>query len=520
MPIYNPRRAPPPSPEVLAASKLRQKKRVKRQAAHAEELAREATPKEECEHCNEEFLASELSSVNSRGQEEQWCSQCVEDDAFTCEGGCDEVYDNDEAGSVMVDGNTRLSRHETWCESCREGAGFCERCEETVPGDDVQSVRVEGRRGQDHQIWCDLCARTDGFRCNQCDERCSDDISAGDVDGNQWCRPCYENYGNYCEDHDYQYSDYCPDCENEDDESELVRDYHAAKKRGFHPLNSSWVEAQPKPIYFGLELEVEVPSGKDIDTYAQQIVDSMPDRLLAGMEHDGSLAHGFEIVTHPAGLDMHRECWSRTNLKGLKSHDTTTCGLHIHVTRSAISKLTLGKMLSFTYAEYNKTFMEVFARRSFVSYAKHIPDMKISTGTKSRPERYEAWNTTNANTVEFRLPKGTTKITTIIATLEFVYALIRFCEEVSAQELNVEGFKAFIADDAYLTETRFLRAYLVDRGLANAKEMRLPKIKPGTPPREDAAPTENPRRNPEPSSYGDLALADYEANGEDSTSLA
>ncbi len=58
-------------------------------------------------------------------------------------------------------------------------------------------------------------------------------------------------------------------------------------------------------------------------------------------KHDGSLDDGFEIVTHPMTLEYHRnsmpwDCMlNELRDMGYLSHKANTCGLHIHVNRSA-----------------------------------------------------------------------------------------------------------------------------------------------------------------------------------------
>lgn len=48
-----------------------------------------------------------------------------------------------------------------------------------------------------------------------------------------------------------------------------------------------------------------------------------------------------EIVTHPMSLEYHKDfCWDRVMKKavylGYRSHQTSTCGLHIHANRDSL----------------------------------------------------------------------------------------------------------------------------------------------------------------------------------------
>lgn len=457
-----------------------------------EETPPEAPEQHTCERCDEHVEATRPVVVNDRGREDEWCDACVEEQAAACTN-CHTLTDTDEMQTV---------EGEAYCNTCAGDVPWCPRCEEHHHETTMVHTDEYARARNDVE-WCDDCVSRHAWRCASCGDQYSDDIGSGVVDGDQsWCQRCMEDGAFYCEECD----EWSSDAHDHSDE-EGIGEYHSTD---FEKIDSPWVRYQPKPIFFGVELEVEVPAGKDRGPFAETVRDSMGE-LLAGLENDGSLTHGFEIITHPAGLDTHRKHWAKADLTGLRSHDTTTCGLHIHVTRAALTKYTIGKVVEFSNAAENATFMETLARRSFTGYAKRVSDMTIVKSTKRRPERYEAWNLTNADTIEFRLPRGTTKQTTILATLEFVFALIRFCEHASAQQLNPANFKKFIARDEWHYDTVFLRPYLVERGLATAEEMRLPRRKIG-PVQEDApAVRTNPHRG---TSYTEAALQEYLQEGE------
>ena len=128
---------------------------------------------------------------------------------------------------------------------------------------------------------------------------------------------------------------------------------------------------------------MEVPVGKPRGKYARQVTDSMGP-LLLGIEEDGSIegndnsGHpGFEIITQPAGLDSHEKYWNQADLKGLKSHDTANCGTHVHVSRAALTKLEIAKLLIFIYDSRNKDFVEGIGRRPFSNHRQFFTLQKI-----------------------------------------------------------------------------------------------------------------------------------------------
>ena len=104
---------------------------------------------------------------------------------------------------------------------------------------------------------------------------------------------------------------------------------------------------KPTPIfygqgkrYFGVELEVD-EGGKDNDNAAtlKSIANVHEENIY--IKSDGSLEDGFEIVSHPMTLEYHAEEMNWKELlreavsMGYRSHQTSTCGLHVHVNRNA-----------------------------------------------------------------------------------------------------------------------------------------------------------------------------------------
>ena len=507
----------------------------------------EDTPTETCEHCNEEKPEDDLADVSVGANEtESWCQDCRDStDCGTCEH-CDHETEVGALQTVLTDsGNPR--RRQQWCEACIDStASACERssCDNYVVDDERTTV--------DGDEWCPECVNDHSTTCGYCDDR-TDSGETRTVycgrreDEQEWCTSCYENNAHWCETCDQYYDEraYGNNHDHDSDEDEddgdggrsssssapssrnynypgsttsrsigfrgdqwpLIRQYHASQgvnvsasnRIPFKPIDSEWVRRQPKPLWFGVELEVKVPNGESLDKYAFKVHDSIGPRygdfLLYDIQHDGSLGgRGFEIIPQPAGLDVHAERWPVADLKDLRGHDVKGCGLHIHFTKAAMKQTTdadgnirypaVGRMGAFIYARENKEFLEKFARRTFEEVSAHVHRVagyRIPMGTSARSSHYEALNLSNRDTFEFRLPRSTTKVSTILASVEFVFLLIRFCEGAANTALTADAFKRFIAEDRWAKDSRHLRAYLVDRGLATAQEMRLPRPRPVRP---------------------------------------
>jgi hypothetical protein len=194
-------------------------------------------------------------------------------------------------------------------------------------------------------------------------------------------------------------------------------------------------------LFLGTENEMEVKSGYSADSIANDWKEAMPDFFIC--KHDGSLNNGFEVVTCPASLEIHKERWPiLLGDKSLTQHvtawDTTTCGLHINASRKPLSPLTCGKILVFVNSPLTRSRIVALAgRENYLShgtcYAELSPK-KITDGRTINRKRYEAVNLQNPDRVEFRLFKGTLNLRHVLADLEFIDALCRWAMNASIQD--------------------------------------------------------------------------------------
>jgi len=121
---------------------------------------------------------------------------------------------------------------------------------------------------------------------------------------------------------------YCPDCYLTVAGQKPIHDY-------YRPSPCFWGDG---PFYFGVELEID-EAGEDSDTARRLLAIANQGQPQLYCKHDGSLDDGFELVTHPMSLSYHRtempwEALLRETVRmGYLSHQSGTCGLHIHVSR-------------------------------------------------------------------------------------------------------------------------------------------------------------------------------------------
>ena len=315
------------------------------------------------------------------------------------------------------------------------------------------------------------------FRCNDCDIIEHRDNSARCYNDYLVCESCRDNY---------EFDDHQDTWVREEDltENGIIGEYHSSRHRLGH-IPSSYDDRKPR-VLLGLELEIETEN--DRNNTAQKLLDGVGEyegEQYALLENDASLDHGFEMFTAYTGLDVHQEQLSFFKddlykpLKGAKSHDTSTCGLHVHICKSDMTTLQGAKMILFINDQANERLIKAIARRdSSYGSIKNKKDDKSwikesleCRGKKSQlrrlnRDRYEALNFQNDKTVEFRLFKGSLKYETIMACLEFTYATWFFCREASTKNLTIDFFLKFICANENRKDTKFLRAFLKSKGFS------------------------------------------------------
>jgi hypothetical protein len=202
-------------------------------------------------------------------------------------------------------------------------------------------------------------------------------------------------------------------------------------------------------LYLGVELEID--GGGEDEEKAKYVYSFMNrERENVYCKHDGSLNNGFEIVTHPCTLEYHRELeygelfsWLIKNK--YRSHDTSTCGLHVHINRTYFGKdklsqdLCISKLLYLFEKYWDK--VELIARRSSNRYARRFlleeDETPIDLYAKSQAsDKYGAVNLKHKDTVEIRIFKGTLNYDTFISTLEFVEIMAQISKRTDIYEIQ------------------------------------------------------------------------------------
>ena len=338
------------------------------------------------------------------------------------------------------------------------------------------------------------------FQCGDCSDYFLLDEYHNVEDDYGVCNDCVQDY--YYSDRNEYYAR-----ESDDDNEDECREYdniggRHSSKHELSRIPSLYDQRKPR-VLLGLELEMEINGDYDLDDRAGFLLNSLghyqtpsDNYLYALCEEDCSIDRGFELVTAYTGLEVHAKQlkFFDTRFKGATSHNTSTCGLHVHICKSDMTTLHASKMVLFINDPANHELVYALARRDQSSYCKiydkkadksWIKNALLRTKRKDQiqslnPDRYEALNFQNERTVEFRLFKGTLKYQTIMACLEFTFATWHFCREASTSQLTTSGFLDFICQPENRKDTKFLRSYLREKGFV--LPMKLELVKPANQP--------------------------------------
>lgn len=212
-------------------------------------------------------------------------------------------------------------------------------------------------------------------------------------------------------------------------------------------------------------MELEIDGAGEDNSSAREVMEIANSNGLENLycKHDGSLDDGFEMVTHPMTLDYHRKemPWKKILHcavdMGYTSHQAGTCGLHVHVNRDAFGDTeraqdaVIARILFF----FEKNWEELlkFSRRTQhqldhwaarYGYKDH-PKELLDHAKKGHAGRYTSVNLTNADTIEFRIFRGTLKYNTLIVTLQLLDRICDVALFLSDDEIKAMSWTTFVS---------------------------------------------------------------------------
>ena len=314
----------------------------------------------------------------------------------------------------------------------------------------------------DGELLCPSCLSNQTVYCSCCDRRIWTDDNVG-TDAQPLCQDCFDDHFERCTtcnalirrgDTFFRGDEpYCQDCYHSVCDRDAIHDYYYKPTPIFYGDDNR---------FFGVELEID-GAGEDSDNAAEILHIANAEQPLTYCKHDGSLDEGFEIVTHPMTLDFHLRSmpWEQIVEKakklGYTSHQAGTCGLHVHINRTAFgsTESTQDAAIARTLFFFEKFWDELlkFSRRT----QGQLNQWAARYGYKDQPQeildhaksgrhagRYTAVNLTNADTVEFRMFRGTLKYNTLIATLELLDCIIDAAIYLTDDDLKTMSWSSFM----------------------------------------------------------------------------
>jgi len=297
------------------------------------------------------------------------------------------------------------------CNNCEDDYTMCRRCDAIIHVDDSHCVADE--------MYCTRCTRRNFHFCSNCD---SWNVEQNDCGCDIWS--------------------------NEDD------DDNSGSSRYLYPY-----EYRPQPVFFppydyntriqktymGFELEVETIKDvyDTVDTLHPLFNPESSKRILY-FKKDGSLDNGFELVTEPMTHDyyMANFPWdeiTKMRSMGIRSWNTSTCGLHVHVNRDTFDGLSHTWRFCHLFNR-NPDFITTLAGRTSDRWATFNGQREkvgnILLKKDRRPERYSAVNLCPEETIEIRIFKGSLKVERVKSALDLVDGAVQYTRNLTIADVN------------------------------------------------------------------------------------
>lgn len=334
----------------------------------------------------------------------------------------------------------------------------------------------------DGEVLCGHCLNHLTLRCQRCGRRIWQTQNAGNEE-TILCRTCYDYYYTTCADchrilpqDDVYYDDddsfepHCYACQCQRNDRRVILDYSYKPPVLFYGTDS--------PLYLGVELEVDAGGESQDRARALMAIANAGNVERAFCKHDGSLSRGFEIVSHAMTLRYHetempwKVILEKAKDMGYLSHCAGSCGLHIHVSKSALGDTeeaqdtVIARILYFLERFWPQ--MRCFSRRTdnqitrwCARYGYQEHPTEILKTAKQGYERYTCLNLLPPNTIEFRLFRGSLRYITFAAALQMTEHICTLALKTSDEDMKKLTWEAFVAT---VTKPE-LRQYLRERGL-------------------------------------------------------
>ena len=310
----------------------------------------------------------------------------------------------------------------------------------------------------EHMVWCESCERM-GFNDNAGRPRLVPGLPDELINQYRWLlRLSYMHDSGEWRCGDCLYS--CQECDNLfsyeedswnccDDEARHIHDYSYRPMLRFWHSKDGWTyEARLGMLYMGMEIETERARPLLVD-WEDVADEEYGAEAFIYAKSDGSLhENGVEFVTHPATLEAIRDKFPWKSFEflqqnGARAWAMETCGMHVHLSRSAFTPTHLWKFIKFQY--YNAHNCVRFAGRDSQQWASWSNETMQETAAQTakvvkngRPDyhnRYTAINMLPRNTIELRYFRPNLLKPGVLRVVEFIDAMYNYTKQMTVQDV-------------------------------------------------------------------------------------
>ena len=222
-------------------------------------------------------------------------------------------------------------------------------------------------------------------------------------------------------------------------------------------------QRQKNLLMLGIELEVNYRNDCKKHTIHKRIEENYCTGI-AICKSDGSVNNGFEVNFVPMSLnyiksrDLFNDFYNNVHTE-LSSYRSNETGVHVHLSRKALTRLQIGKIVEFVNTYMNRNYIVAISGRNPNQYTEIRDNLKIkhtnqsinfkkSTDENLRERamyrKYNAVNLMHKDTIELRIFKGNLKPSTLYRYIEFAHSLANFVKHNSILDINYKDFIKFV----------------------------------------------------------------------------
>jgi len=335
----------------------------------------------------------------------------------------------------------------------------CDRCHVEV-GSDTDLYSVWDSTCQE---WCEHCADYYSFTCEDCGEVMSQrSYNYYSMDHGSVCENCHDNY------------DWCSECSELENNcvcsSSVIHSYSYKPYPVFH-WGSSEDHNVRGTLFFGIELETECRGGADRNDIADFLYYKSNLEEDYYLKEDGSLDYGIEIVSHPRTLTSWTEfkefgeLLTQLRERDVRAWNTSSCGLHVHMSRSAFTDSHLMRFAMF----FTRNEADVVTFASRVSAFAQFNPLREKLAQKIKGTGNSHFDALNLGypgspTVECRIFKPSLRIERVLGSIQFLAALYDYTENITTHDINAGALEwwRFVR---FLDQDKYSLAYKMSQGV-------------------------------------------------------